>query len=157
MRRKTAGVPEAQAFSTKPEIASAQMRQAVAAGVPMGVVLADAGYGDETAFRDGLTALDMRYAVGILQGTTVWAPGTAPLPPKAWVGHGKKATKLRRAPGNEPVTVKALTMALLAQAWSAYLARRHQRRSQRAICRVTRASCTSGAISPPGCAPRSGC
>ena len=84
----------------------------------MGVVLADAGYGDETAFRDGITALGMRYAVGIRPGTTVWAPGTAPLPPKAWVGRGKKPTKLRREPGNEPVTVKALAMALPAQAWS---------------------------------------
>ena len=118
VRRKTAGVPEGIAFATKPEIASAQMRQAVAAGVPMGVVLADAGYGDETAFRDGITALGMRYAVGIRPGTTVWGPGTAPLPPKAWVGRGKKPTKLRREPGNEPVTVKALAMALPAQAWS---------------------------------------
>ena len=118
VRRKSAGVPEGIAFATKPEIASAQMRQAVAAGVPMGVVLADAGYGDETAFRDGITALGMRYAVGIRPGTTVWAQGTAPLPPKAWVGRGKKPTKLRREPGNEPVTVKALAMALPAQAWS---------------------------------------
>jgi SRSO17 transposase len=69
VRRRAAGVPEGIAFATKPEIASAQMRQAVAAGVPMGVVLADAGYGDETAFRDGITALGMRYAVGIRPGT----------------------------------------------------------------------------------------
>ena len=62
VRRKAAGVPETQAFATKPEIALAQMRQAIAAGVPMGVVLADAGYGDETAFRDGITELGMLYA-----------------------------------------------------------------------------------------------
>lgn len=117
VRRKTAGVPEGIAFATKPEIALAQMRQAVAAGVPMGVVLADAGYGDETAFRDGITALGMRYAVGIRPGTTVWAPGTAPLPPKAWVGRGIRPTWLRREPGNEPVAVKALACGLPEQAW----------------------------------------
>ena len=117
VRRKTAGVPEGIAFATKPEIALAQMRQAVAAGVPMGVVLADAGYGDETAFRDGITALGMRYAVGIRPGTTVWAPGTAPLPPKAWVGRGIRPTRLRREPGNEPVAVKALACGLPEQAW----------------------------------------
>ena len=106
VRRKTAGVPETQAFATKPEIALTQVRQAVAAGVPMGVVLADAGYGDETAFRDGLTELGMLYAVGIRPATTVWAPGTGPLQPKPWSGRGIRPTRLRRQPGNEPLAVK---------------------------------------------------
>ena len=118
-RRKAGGVPEHIAFATKPEIALEQMRQAIAAGVPMGVVLTDAGYGDETAFRDGITQLGMLYAVGIRPGTTVWAPGTAALPPKAWSGHGIRPTRLRREPGNEPVSVKALATALPAQAWRA--------------------------------------
>src|SRR5476651_356609 len=52
VRRKKAGVPDGVMFATKPEIALAQMHEALASGVPMGVVLADAGYGDETAFRD---------------------------------------------------------------------------------------------------------
>lgn len=116
-RRQKAGVPEDIVFATKPEIALAQICQAISQGVPRGVVLADAGYGDETAFRGGITALGMLYAVGIRPGTTVWAPGTAPLPPKAWSGRGKRPTKLRREPGNEPLTVKALAMALPAPAW----------------------------------------
>ena len=116
-RREKAGVPETQVFATKPEIALAQLLQAVLEGVPGGVVLADAGYGDETAFRDGITALGMLYAVGIRPGTTVWAPGTEPLPPKAWSGRGKRPTKLRRESGNEPVTVKALAFGLPAPAW----------------------------------------
>ncbi|MDO8778234.1 MAG: IS701 family transposase [Burkholderiaceae bacterium] len=118
VRRKAAGVPETQAFATKPTIALEQIRQAIGRGVPMGVMLADAGYGDETAFRDGITALGMLYAVGIRPGTTVWAPGTASLLPKAWVGRGIRPTKLRREPGNEPLTVKALAMALPPQAWN---------------------------------------
>src|SRR5471032_2707020 len=65
VRRKKAGVPDEVSFATKPEIALAQMHEALASGVPMGVVLADAGYGDETAFRDGITELGMLYAVGI--------------------------------------------------------------------------------------------
>lgn len=117
VRRSSAGVPEGIVFATKPQIALAQMRQASVSGVPMGVVLADAGYGDETAFRDGITALGMLYAVGIRPATTVWAPGTAPLPPKAWSGRGIRPTKLRRETGNEPVTVKALACALPASAW----------------------------------------
>jgi SRSO17 transposase len=118
VRRESAGVPKDIDFATKPEIALAQIRQAIDQGVPLGVVLADAGYGDETAFRDGITELGMLYAVGIRPGTTVWAPGTAPLPPKAWSGRGIRPTKLRREPGNEPMTVKALAMALPPQTWS---------------------------------------
>jgi SRSO17 transposase len=118
LRRVACGVPQDIAFATKPEIALEQIRHAIAQGVAMGVVLADAGYGDETAFRDGITELGMLYAVGIRPGTTVWAPGAAPLPPKAWSGRGIRPTKLRRAPGNEPVTVKALAMELPRQAWS---------------------------------------
>lgn len=80
-RRCVAGVPEHLMFATKPEIALEQLRSAVEAGVQPGVVLADAGYGDETAFRDGITELGLLYAVGIRPGTTVWAPGVSPLPP----------------------------------------------------------------------------
>ncbi len=83
----------------------------------MGVVLADAGYGDEIAFRDGITELGMIYAVGIRPATTVWAPGTAPLPPKRWSGRGLRPTRLPREPGHEPVAVKALATALPPQAY----------------------------------------
>ncbi len=117
VRRGVAGVPEEIAFATKPEIALEQLRCARAAGTPPGVVLADAAYGDETAFRDGITELGMLYAVGIRPATTVWAPGTAPLPPKEWCGRGMRPTRLRREAGNEPVSVKALALSLPSQAY----------------------------------------
>jgi len=56
--RAKAGVPEV-VFWTKPEIALDQIRMALAAGVPGGVVLADAGYGVDTAFRSELTAMGL--------------------------------------------------------------------------------------------------
>lgn len=111
-RRRVAGVPEHLAFATKPEIALEQLRGAVESGVPPGVVLADAGYGDETAFRDGMTELGLLYAVGIRPGTTVWAPGISPLPPIPQPGRGRPSTLLRRGPGHEPTAVKALAMGL---------------------------------------------
>lgn len=117
VRRDVAGVPKEIAFATKPEIALEQLRGALASGKPPGVVLADAGYGDETAFRDGITELGMLYAVGIRPATTVWAPGTAPLPPKEWSGRGIRPTRLRREAGNEPVSVKALALSLPSQAY----------------------------------------
>jgi len=40
------------------------------------VVLADAGYGTETAFRDGVDALQLSYVFGIQGVVSVWTPGT---------------------------------------------------------------------------------
>jgi hypothetical protein len=79
-RRQPAGVPEEVEFETKPEIALGQIRQAVEEQVPMGVVLADAGYGNGTPFRQALTKLGLQYMVGIDSSTTVWEPGQQPLP-----------------------------------------------------------------------------
>ena len=63
-RRARAGVPEAVAFQTKPQIALAQIRAALAVGVPAAPVLADAGYGIDTDFRDGITELGLRRHTG---------------------------------------------------------------------------------------------
>ena len=67
--------------------------EAKAAGLPGDVVAGDAGYGDDTDYRDGITGLGLPYVLGVRQGTTVWAPGTGPLPPKPWEGRGKKPTR----------------------------------------------------------------
>jgi len=73
-RRKQAGVPQEIIFQTKPDIALTQIRSLVNEGVPRGVVLADAAYGDDSEFREGLLSLDLRYAVGIKSTTTLWPP-----------------------------------------------------------------------------------
>lgn len=112
VRRHKTGVPQDLAFATKPDIALEQLRGAIASGVPPGVVLADAGYGDETAFRDGMTELGLLYAVGIRPGTTVWAPGVMPMPPIPQSGRGRPSTLLRRGPGHEPIAVKELAIGL---------------------------------------------
>jgi SRSO17 transposase len=100
VRRKKAGVPADVTFQTKPEIALGLLKQACGAGVPRGMVLADAGYGSDTKFRDEVTALGFQYVMGIGPGATAWAPGTAPLPPKEWTGKGRPPTRLR--PLGEP-------------------------------------------------------
>src|SRR3712207_2771115 len=51
-RRSLVGVPEEVEFSTKPEIALSQIRQALADGVPRAVVMADSAFGNDTKFRD---------------------------------------------------------------------------------------------------------
>src|SRR5712672_3522365 len=50
-RRKKAEVPAEIRFANKSTLALEQLRAARAAGVPAGVVLADAGYGNDTDFR----------------------------------------------------------------------------------------------------------
>src|SRR5499427_5943329 len=77
-RRKAAGIPEDIEFQTKPEIAFEQIRAAVDRQIPAAPVLADAAYGNDTKFREGLTALGLLYVVGIQSPTTVWKPGQAP-------------------------------------------------------------------------------
>ena len=64
-RCRQAGVPEEVVFQTKPEIALQQIRQAMERQVPVGVVLADAGYGKGTQFRTDITQLGLQYVVGI--------------------------------------------------------------------------------------------
>jgi SRSO17 transposase len=116
-RRKKAGVPEDVTFKTKPEIALNLVKQALEDGIPRGVVLADAGYGADTAFRDALTGLGLPYAMGVGPGASVWAPGTGPLPPKPWSGKGRPPARRRRDEGCRPVTLKALALTLKDRDW----------------------------------------
>ena len=116
-RRRKAGVPEEIAFETKPEIALEQIRWACAAGLPRGVVLLDAGYGNHTALRAQISALGLSYAAGILSSTSVWAPGTATLPPKRWSGRGRPPIRPRRSAKRKPVSVKQLALSLPERVW----------------------------------------
>jgi SRSO17 transposase len=116
-RRRKAGVPKEISFKTKPEIALEQLRWACAAGLPRGVVLMDAGYGADTDVRANITTLGLSYVAAIMPNTTVWAPGTAPLPPKKWSGQGRPPKLIRRDARHGPHSVKALALALPANTW----------------------------------------
>lgn len=106
--RRKAGIPDGLAFRTKLEIALDQIRTAAEEGVPRGVVLADAGYGNSTAFRDGITEMGLTYAVGIQAGTTVWPEGAGPAPAKVATGKGRPPSLLTRDEDHQPVSVEAL-------------------------------------------------
>ena len=116
-RRGKAHVPEEIVFKTKPEIALDQLRWACAAGLPRGVVLLDAGYGNHTSLRTEIGALDLAYVAGILSSTTVWAPGMQPLPAKRRSGRGRPPTRPRRSAKHKPLSVKALAFGLPKRAW----------------------------------------
>jgi len=116
-RRKKTEVPDEILFQTKPEIALDQIRAAVAANVARGVVLADAAYGINTEFRDGLSKLGLQYVVGVQSTMTVWEPGKQPLPAKPRASMGRPPRLLRRSDQHQPVSVKQLAMSLPSNAF----------------------------------------
>ncbi len=113
-RLDQARVPAAQrAFKTKWEIALDLLDEVRAEGLPHGVVLADAGYGVVTEFRDGLDQRQEAYIVG-LHGDEVVL-----IEPPHWVPHvskGKRGRPPTRAylaeDGPRPVAIRTLATSL---------------------------------------------
>ena len=83
-RRVEAGIPKEVKFQKKWELALAMIDQAREWNLADRMVVADAGYGDVTAFREGLESRQLPYAVGVPSNTGVWleTPGPHPLKPK---------------------------------------------------------------------------
>lgn len=131
-RRKQARIAPEVRFASKLEIALSQIRQAIADRVPQGTVLADPAYGNDTEFREALAGMELDYVVGVQSSTTVWTPGTQPLPPPAWEGgRGRPATRVRRDPEHAPVSAKQLALSLPAKAWKTVTWREGTRRPLR--------------------------
>jgi SRSO17 transposase len=116
-RRAQAGVPDDVIFRTKPQIALDQLRAALAAGIEAEVALADAGYGTDTDFREGVTEAGLPYVVGIQSSTSLWPPGAEPLPPKPWSGRGRRTSAVRRDTEHQPISAKQLALELPKTAW----------------------------------------
>jgi len=117
VRRTQAKVPAQVAFQTKPQIALEQITTAKAQGVAPGVIVADAGYGADGAFRAGLSELDLTYVVGVQPTLSVWPPGEDPPPPKPWSGRGRRPSLMQRSPDHLPISAEALAQALPPEAW----------------------------------------
>ena len=111
-RRAAAKIPETVAFATKPALALQLLEPLKSVDGLPNVVVVDAGYGVDTAFRQKLTALGFSYVVGITGTVSVWPEGQAPLPPKPWSGRGLKPKRLRRDAEHQPLSVRALAMQL---------------------------------------------
>ena len=71
-RRNKAKVPKDVVFQTKPQIAVDQLKAAHAGGVPLGTVLADVAYGNDSQFRSAVSALGLRYVVGVQSNILLW-------------------------------------------------------------------------------------
>jgi len=116
-RCKRAGVPKGIRFATKGEIACTQIESALAAGIPRGTLLMDAGYGDEAALRDRLTEQGLTYAVGIKPLTTVWWGVHQPAPTPVKQAVGRPRVRVRRDETHQPIGVRELARALPARSF----------------------------------------
>lgn len=118
-RRGKAGVPQDVVFATKPVIALAQIERLMQQGAPRHCVLADAGYGTETAFRERLSELSLPYVVGVTSQVKVWPPGHAPLPPEPYSGKGTVPSRQRLgdAKHQRPQSIKELAFELEPSQW----------------------------------------
>jgi SRSO17 transposase len=103
-RRKAAGIPKTIQFQTKWQIALDMIDSVRADELPPAPVLADAGYGNTTAFRDALSERRIPYVVGIGSETTVWPPGMEPVPDQS----GKRRLPLRIRRKQPPSTILEL-------------------------------------------------
>jgi SRSO17 transposase len=117
MRRREAGIPPEVDFQTKGAIALAQIDELLSEEIPLAPVVADAGYGASTEFRDALRERGLSYAVGILADTKVWPPGQEPLPPLPQVGRGRSSRRLRRTPQHQPLAVREMAPTLPRAVW----------------------------------------
>ncbi len=87
--REKAHVPKEVVFQTKPELALAMLRKAQSDGLPLGVVLGDAGYGNSSDFRLALHRMQLPYSVGVASTTKVFEVGNV-------VNRGGHAISLRK-------------------------------------------------------------
>ena len=100
-----AGVPEEHRRAlAKTDIALAEIDRVLAAGVRFGRVLADAGYGASAAFRQGLSARSLTWAVGVLKTQNVYPRTVELLWPVARTGRPRK----QPVPSEAPVPVEAM-------------------------------------------------
>ena len=84
-RRSEAGIPTAVKFQTKWQLALDMIDEARGWGLRCGMVLADAGYGESTEFREGLETRQLPYAVGIPSTVRVWTK-----PPRLRKARGRR-------------------------------------------------------------------
>ena len=115
-RCAVAQIPATAGFQEKWRQALTLIRRARAAGLQITAVLADAEFGDVTAFRRALHRWRLPYAVGVSRHLTVF-PGTPAVhvPPSSRMGRPR--SQLVLVHDTRPIAVRALALALSTRAW----------------------------------------
>jgi SRSO17 transposase len=116
LARARARIPVSVGFQEKWRLALRLLRQARAAGLTLTAVLADAEFGDVTAFRAALHRLQLAYALGISSHLTVFASRprlVAPTPNR----RGRPRTRGRMVRAIRSIAVRDLVAQLPRTAW----------------------------------------
>jgi SRSO17 transposase len=103
-RRKEAAIPDEVVFKTKWQLSLDILDQVRAWGLPHRIVLADAGYGDTTEFRDELEARRLPYVVGVSPTMGVWTKAPQAKIPH-YTGRGGPPTRYRYG-SQRPISVR---------------------------------------------------
>ena len=116
-RCESAGVPSNVTFQKKWQIALGQIDQALAAGIVVECVVADAGYGDCGDFRDGIAERGLHYVVAIQSTVKAFAkPPRFVVPRQGPMGRPPtKAVLAKNSP--KPKTVRQIAKELPQSAW----------------------------------------
>ena len=143
-RRSTVHVPMEVAFQTKPTLALALVDQARAWGVPFAWGVADAGYGDNPTFLQGLDARQGAYVVGVSSSFGVRLSdavrGAALVSPPRLRGRGQPQQP-RPAPRYE---AQAVLAALPTDRWQPIPWREHDEGGLRKQCVAVRVHWATG-------------
>jgi SRSO17 transposase len=114
-RRRRAKVPEHVVFETKPRLAGSLVEQAAAWEIPQAPILADSAYGDDSAFRTSLQALEVEYVLAVSAQISVYGPATTFAVPERNGMVGRRRSVAR--PDRKPESVRSLAERLPPRAW----------------------------------------
>ena len=117
-RRKAASageVPVDVVFKTKPQLASSLVEHSIGWEIPQAPLLADCAYGDDTAFRTRLQALELEYLVGVSAQISVYGPETTFAVPERNGNVGRRRSVARA--DRKPESLSALAARLPRRAW----------------------------------------
>jgi SRSO17 transposase len=95
-RRRKAHVPEEVRHQPKWQLALEMIDELAGWGIDAPVVCADAGYGEITAFRQGLDERQIDYIVQVKAATSAYPPGVEP-ELRPWKGRGRPPVPRYRA------------------------------------------------------------
>jgi SRSO17 transposase len=108
-RRRATKIPVGVTHQPKWKIAIDQIDAALVAGIRRHVVLADAGYGDCSEFRDALDDRRLQYVVATNGRPVVWAPESSP---RLTDGAGYDGRRAYHDPESPAISIKDLAPAL---------------------------------------------
>ena len=110
-RRERGKIPDGVSFKEKWRIALDLIDEGLSWDLERRPVVADAGYGDITEFREELARRELEYVVGINKTLVVWPAGTKFAIPAAPAGQsGRPRTRVRPVEDVAPLSVEAFTL-----------------------------------------------